>query len=91
MKRDTQASYKYIIRDKKKTAKLAKITYKKKDNDEDDGENIGRDAQENRKVRSNRVIELSRPPIASIKNIKRGVSVEYDKVVLAQKNFTMLL
>ncbi len=37
------------------------------------------------------MIELSRPPIASIKNIKRGISVEYDKVVLAQKNFTMLL
>jgi len=34
---------------------------------------------------------MSRPPIASIKNIKRGVSMEYEKVVLAQKNFTMLL
>jgi hypothetical protein len=46
---------------------------------------------ENRKIKSNRIIEMSRPPIASIKNIKRGVSMEYEKVVLAQKNFTMLL
>lgn len=34
---------------------------------------------------------MSRPPIASIKNIKRGMSMEYDKIVLAQKNFTLLL
>ena len=73
-------------------SKIAKIGYKKKDGDlQEEGEN-GREAVgDNRKVRSNRVIELSRPPIASIKNIKRGVSVEYDKIVVAQKNFTMLL
>lgn len=34
MKRDCQTSYKYIIREKKRTAKAAKIGYKKKDNEE---------------------------------------------------------
>jgi hypothetical protein len=37
------------------------------------------------------MLELSKPPIPSNKNIKRGVSVEFDKIVLAQKNFTLLL
>lgn len=73
-------------------SKIAKIGYKKKEGDLQEEAENGREAVgENRKVRSNRVIELSRPPIASIKNIKRGVSVEYDKIVVAQKNFTMLL
>ncbi len=95
MKRNNQSSYNFVIRErdgmvKKKIGKIGKIGYKKKDNQEDE-ENGLRDVIENRKIKSNRIIEMSRPPIASIKNIKRGVSMEYEKVVLAQKNFTMLL
>lgn len=104
MKRNNPSGYGYVIREKKKNRNV-RLNYmngntnssnngnKKKDNEEDDTENIyrGGEIAENKKFKSARMIELSRPPIASIKNIKRGISVEYDKVVLAQKNFTMLL
>ena len=66
--------------------KNPKITYRK-----DDAENkkVIPEEADTKKYSSSRLLDLSKPPQQKL--MRRGISYEYEKVVLVQKNFTMLI
>ena len=83
MKRNNCQQYK---KHKLRRIKNPKVVFRK---DDIENKEVIQEEAETKKYCSSRLLDLSKPP--QQKPLRRGISYEYDKVVLVQKNFTMLI
>lgn len=70
--------------------KNRKLLYRKEqsENSYSKPQELNNEEPENKKYRSSRLFDLSKAPP---KILKKNISIECQKVVVAQKNFTMLI